>query len=91
MAEYEELMRRSAIQEVKKATDYTRHPVHPEVRVDCGNPSQVILEYTRQLPADLIVMGVLHCSRFATHLPWTVTHEVVSQAPCPVLTVRSSL
>jgi nucleotide-binding universal stress UspA family protein len=89
MAEYKEMMRSLAIKEVRKATDYARHPVRPHVIVDCGNPPKVIVQYSRELPADLIVMGVQHRSRFAAHIPWTVTHEVVSHAPCPVLTVRS--
>lgn len=89
MEEYMDMMRRSAVHEVNRATDFARHPVCPTVKVECGSPAKVIVEYARQLPADLVVMGVLHRGRFATHLPWMITHEVVSQASCPVLTVRS--
>ncbi len=41
--------------------------------------------------ADLIVMGVnpTLSARIAAHIPWTVIHEVVSEATCPVLTARS--
>jgi nucleotide-binding universal stress UspA family protein len=89
MDEYTDMMRLLAIKEVRKATDYARHPVRPSVKVVCGDPAKVIVEQARLLPADLIVMGVLHRGRFARHFPWTTTHEVVRHAPCPVLTVRS--
>jgi nucleotide-binding universal stress UspA family protein len=38
---------------------------------------------------DLIVMGANHTAspRLTAHLPWAVTHEVIRQAQCPVLTV----
>lgn len=38
---------------------------------------------------DLIVMGANHASspRLAAHIPWARTHEVISLAQCPVLTV----
>ncbi len=89
MNEYLEMMRLMAVREVRKATDYARHPVRPHVIVDCGHPAKVIVQHAQQLPVDLIVMGVQHRTRFAAHIPWTITHEVVSHAPCPVLTVRS--
>lgn len=40
--------------------------------------------------ADLIVMGAHKAGDLASHLPYTVGYKVVSHAPCPVLTVRSS-
>jgi nucleotide-binding universal stress UspA family protein len=89
MTEYLEMMRLTAVREVRKSTDYAHHPVRPYIIVDCGDPAKVIVQHARQLPADLIVMGVQHRTRFAAHIPWTITHEVVSHAPCPVLTVRS--
>jgi nucleotide-binding universal stress UspA family protein len=41
--------------------------------------------------ADLIVMGVNPSSspRLASHLPWSVAHDVLCQANCPVLTVKA--
>jgi len=44
-----------------------------------------------QREADLIVLGVRRPSgvpRAATHLPIATEHRIVSQAQCPVLTVR---
>ena len=40
---------------------------------------------------DLIVMGAKRSlsSKAMAHVPWTVAHEVLCHAPCPVLTVRA--
>jgi nucleotide-binding universal stress UspA family protein len=34
------------------------------------------------------MLGAHHASNFATHLPGAVAHRIVSEAPCPVLTVH---
>lgn len=62
--------------------------VESEVRI--GFPSEEILRIANEKRADLIVMGVHAASSplASTHLPWAIGHEVVSQASCPVLTVR---
>jgi len=63
----------------------------PEFLVEEGIAANKILEIAAQKKADLIILGVhplrggLHAD---THLPMTTAHKVVSQAPCPVLTVR---
>jgi len=63
----------------------------PEFLVEEGIAANKILEIAAQKKADLIVLGVhpprgrLHAD---THLPMTTAHKVVSQARCPVLTVR---
>jgi nucleotide-binding universal stress UspA family protein len=63
----------------------------PEFLVEEGIAANKILEIAAEEKADLIVLGVhpprgpLHAD---THLPMTTAHKVVSQAPCPVLTVR---
>ena len=63
----------------------------PEFLVEEGIAANKILEIAAQRKAELIVLGVhpprgpLHAD---THLPMTTAHKVVSQAPCPVLTVR---
>lgn len=40
---------------------------------------------------DLIVMGAnrVASARMVAHIPWTVTHDVICKAKCPVLTVMS--
>jgi nucleotide-binding universal stress UspA family protein len=63
----------------------------PEFLVEGGIAANKILEIAAEKKADLIVLGVhpdrgpLHAD---THLPMTTAHKVVSQASCPVLTVR---
>ena len=61
-----------------------------EFEVRIGFPSEEILRIAKEQSADLIVMGVHAASspRASAHLPWAIGHEVVSQATCPVLTVR---
>ena len=56
-----------------------------------GSPAERILETAEKEKADLIVMGVREAKGVvrATHLPAAVLHQVVSQATCPVLTVRA--
>lgn len=64
----------------------------PEYFVERGNPADRILEFARQRESDLIVLGVKPeegVPGAATHLPIATAHKVVSQATCPVLTVRS--
>jgi nucleotide-binding universal stress UspA family protein len=62
----------------------------PQFLVRWEHPVEAILRTAEERSADLIVMSV-HKSRAAglsSHLPWPVASEVVSRAPCPVLTVR---
>jgi nucleotide-binding universal stress UspA family protein len=60
--------------------------------VEQGEAAEKILQVAQYRNADLIVLGV-HPERgvpgAATHLPIATAHKVVTQASCPVLTVRS--
>lgn len=51
-------------------------------------PAEGILRLAQERSADLIVMGVRKGAAAASHMPWATATEVVSRAPCPVLTVR---
>lgn len=53
-------------------------------------PAQGILQIARDRETDLIVLGVNRHAAIAltSHLPWSTASDVVSAAPCPVLTVR---
>lgn len=53
-------------------------------------PAQGILQIARDREADLIVLGVNRRAAvgLSSHLPWSIASDVVSVAPCPVLTVR---
>jgi nucleotide-binding universal stress UspA family protein len=52
------------------------------------HPAEAILRAAEDHEADLIVMGVHQARALASRLPWPIASEVVSRAPCPVLTVR---
>lgn len=62
----------------------------PKAVVRQGVPAEKILEVAKREKADLIVLGIRKFSVvvLATHLAGAVAHQVVAQAPCPVLTIR---
>ncbi|HVO60483.1 MAG TPA: universal stress protein [Terriglobales bacterium] len=62
----------------------------PEFVVRVDFPAAGILNIAEEQKADLVVMGVRKRTLpgAAAHLPWATASEVVSRAPCPVLTVR---
>lgn len=63
----------------------------PEYAIERGKAAQKILEVAAHSKAGLIVLGVRRPSGVpgaATHLPIATAHKVVSDAACPVLTVR---
>jgi nucleotide-binding universal stress UspA family protein len=62
-----------------------------ECVVEVGETADRILQVAKDKKATTIVLGVRAESGFpgaATHLPIARAHKVVSQANCPVLTVR---
>jgi nucleotide-binding universal stress UspA family protein len=63
----------------------------PKVAVRHGSPAEKILEVAAKDQADLIVLGVRNFKGVlrATHLSTAVAHQVISQASCPVLTIRT--
>lgn len=63
----------------------------PEYFVEEGNPAEKILDMAQLREPDIIVLGVraeAGVPGAATHLPIATAHKIVSQAICPVLTVR---
>jgi nucleotide-binding universal stress UspA family protein len=63
----------------------------PSTRVEKGPAAEKILEVAIALGADLIVLGVRGAAGnmgATTHLSRPTAHRVVTQAECPVLTVR---
>jgi len=62
----------------------------PKAVVAHGTPAEKILEIAEKENADLLVLGVRNAKGMvrATHLPGAVAHQVITNAPCPVLTVR---
>jgi nucleotide-binding universal stress UspA family protein len=63
----------------------------PKTVVVHGVPAEKILEAAQRERADLIILGLRRAKGYlrATHLPNAVAHQVISQATCPVLTVRT--
>ena len=61
----------------------------PEYLVGTDFLAEGILTAAGKFHVDLIVMGANPTAspRVAAHVPWTAVHEVLMQAPCPVLTV----
>jgi len=62
----------------------------PQFVVRWEHAVDAVLLAAEEREADLIVMGVrkARAAGLSSHLPWPVASEVVSRAPCPVLTVR---
>jgi len=63
----------------------------PSTRVEKGPAAEKILEVAIALGADLIVLGVRGAAvnmGATTHLSRSTAHRIVTQAECPVLTVR---
>jgi len=63
----------------------------PKVFVETGPPAEKILELAEELGTDLIVLGVKPMPlvfEASAHLPQATAYKIVSQATCPVLTVR---
>src|SRR5271169_595982 len=60
----------------------------PTYIVEQGPAAEKILDVAKRRPTDLIVLGARPTKGLATHLNVGTVHKVVSQATCPVLTVR---
>ncbi|HWR16656.1 MAG TPA: universal stress protein [Terriglobales bacterium] len=62
----------------------------PKTMVQFGTASEKIVAAATELQVQLIVLGVRQPEAFVRRLLWATAYDVVSNAPCPVLTVRSS-
>ena len=60
-----------------------------ERRLAEGDPAMEIPEAARQIGGDLIVLGTHGRSGLRRLLMGSVSEEVVREAPCPVLTVKT--
>jgi nucleotide-binding universal stress UspA family protein len=80
-------------------TDALQHIVH-QVEPNIDNPvcavtygsevSNAIVEYARQKRAALIVLGVRQASMLEAHMPPHIAYRIITEAPCPVLTMAFS-
>ncbi len=67
----------------------TQLAAQPEAIVEFGTAAERILHISNQRKPGLIVLGVRQPVGFARRrLKWATAYEVVSDATCPVLTVR---
>ena len=60
----------------------------PTYIVEQGPAAEKILDVAKRRHTDLIVLGARPAKGLATHLNIGTVHKVVSQAECPVLTIR---
>jgi nucleotide-binding universal stress UspA family protein len=69
-------------------------PPYPTVPIEHivvkGRPAEEILRLAREMRCDLIVMGTHGLTGFRRLLLGSVAEEVLRQAPCPVVTVRTA-
>ena len=61
----------------------------PEFQVRFGEAAEEILRTATEQDANLLVLGLRGGRGLAGQLPSTTAYELVRQAPCPVLTLRS--
>lgn len=61
----------------------------PKTVVRFGVAAEQILGVAKELKPDLIVLGVRQPEGFGRRLRWATAYEVVSNAKCPVVTVRT--
>ncbi len=93
-APIEPQMREQAMQEAEQRLRALIAPelevaCHPEFVVQFGTAAEGILSTTEKHHPDLIVLGIRQPEGFARRVRWATAYEVVRNAPCPVLTVRS--
>ncbi len=77
---------RARIDKFKEEAEAQGISVH--VRVEEGEPADVILDVAERLKADLIVMGTHGRKGIARFLLGSVAEKVLRRAACPVLSVR---
>jgi nucleotide-binding universal stress UspA family protein len=63
--------------------------IHPSVcAITYGSEiSNAVVDYAKQHKAKLIVLGVRQASMGASHLPAHIAFRIITEAPCPVLTM----
>lgn len=60
-------------------------------RLEEGNPAEKILSVAEECSADLIVIGARGLNKFSEHVFGSVSHRVMTHAPCSTLIVKSPM
>ena len=85
-----ELVRDFLVKRLKKVMPAAcKDTCEPEFQVRFGEAAQEILRAVTEQDADLLVLGLRGGRGVAGQLPSATAYELVRQAPCPVLTLRS--
>jgi nucleotide-binding universal stress UspA family protein len=75
-----------ALQQIAAVNGTTIDP--PVCAITFGSEiSNAVVDYARQHKAKLIVLGVRQASMVASHLPAHIAFRIITEAPCPVLTM----
>jgi nucleotide-binding universal stress UspA family protein len=75
-----------ALQQVATESGNTLNP--PICAVTYGSEvSNAVIDYARLKKAKLIVLGVRQASMLSSHIPAHIAFRIITEAPCPVLTV----
>jgi nucleotide-binding universal stress UspA family protein len=91
LAEWEATAKRDSIRNLNQLIPRgTKLEMPPEYVVGLGFLPDGILDAAAEHEVDLIVMGANRSdsARVISHIPWSVTYDVMCEARCPVLTVR---
>src|ERR1022692_2231566 len=89
---WQRTMRDQSVRELGELVPTNAHLVaKPECVAGTDFLPEGILDAAAMHGVDLIVMGANRTPspRMAAHIPWALTHEVICQATCPVLTVHN--
>ena len=87
------IMRHEAENELKNMIPPGLRRQVSDVAVEFCSPAQGMIEMAKGFGADLMILGVRSGGSFtraATHGWCSMTQQVVSQAPCAILTIRST-
>lgn len=69
-------------------SEAVKNHISVELRVESGDPAQVIIEITNNRNYDLIILGTRGKSMFQELLLGSVALKVMHHARCPVMVVR---
>lgn len=90
VSDYRDYLEKDALRRLKAAVpDKAREFCQPQEVVIGGRPHRQILKLASEKPYDLIVMGVQGRGAMDLALFGSTTQQVVREAKCPVLTIRS--